>query len=196
MISERFLKQIEFIKEIDKLKQIYRQSYILGKNRKENDAEHSWHIALMAILLQEHSNQDINIIKTIKMLLIHDLVEIDAGDTYAYDEKGNEEKFEREQIAAERIFGLLPEDQRQEFLDLWLEFEERKTNEAKFAASLDRFQPIILNYFTDGKAWIEHDIKKEQVIKRNQHTNEGSTQIWEYILEIIDDAVLKEYLKD
>ena len=176
MISERFLKQIEFIKEIDKLKQIYRQSYILGKNRKENDAEHSWHIALMAILLQEHSNQDINIIKTIKMLLIHDLVEIDAGDTYAYDEKGNEEKFEREQIAAERIFGLLPEDQRQEFLDLWLEFEERKTNEAKFAASLDRFQPIILNYFTDGKAWIEHDIKKEQVIKRNQHTNEGSTQ--------------------
>lgn len=195
-MKDRLKKQIEFIIEVDKLKNIMRQSYIADGSRNENDSEHSWHLALMAFILSEYANETIDVLKVIKMVLIHDLVEIDAGDTYAYDDKGNEDKYERECRAADRIFNILPKDQAMEIRNLWNEFEERKTSEAKYAAALDRVQPIILNYITNGKAWIDHGIYKEQVIKRNLHTSEGSEVIWDYITSIIESAVKKGYLKD
>jgi putative hydrolase of HD superfamily len=195
-MDKRFKEQIDFIIEVDKLKNIMRQSYITDGSRRENDSEHSWHLALMAFILSEHANEEINILKVIKMVIIHDLVEIDAGDTYAYDEKGNEGKYEREKIAATRIFNILPKDQANELINLWEEFEKKETIESKYAAALDRVQPIILNYISDGKAWIDHGIHKNQVIKRNMHTEEGSKMIWEYIQHIIDRAVDKKYLKN
>ena len=149
MSIDRLNQQIEFIKEIDKVKQIFRQNELLDKTRRENDAEHSWHISIMAILLLEHSNQqNINLLKVIKMLLIHDLVEIDAGDTFKYDDKGNQDKNEREIKAAERIFNILPEDQAKEFRQLWDEFEEMQTPESQYAAALDRIQPLLFNCFS------------------------------------------------
>ena len=194
-MTERFKKQIEFIIEVDKLKKIVRQSYIADGSRRENDSEHSWHLALMAFLLEEYANEPINVLKVMKMVLIHDLVEIDAGDTYAYDEKGNEDKLERELKAAERIFNLLPEDQAKEIRALWDEFEERVTIEAKYAAALDRVQPIILNYISGGIAWMKHDIHVDQVKKRNEHTKEGAMEIWDYVQEIMALGVEKGYLK-
>ncbi|PKM95478.1 MAG: hypothetical protein CVU84_05270 [Firmicutes bacterium HGW-Firmicutes-1] len=193
-MTERFEKQIEFIIEVDRLKSIIRQSYLVDGSRRENDSEHSWHLALMAFILSEHSNKEIDVLKVIKMVIIHDLVEIDAGDTYAYDEIGNEDKYSREVKAAERIFNLLPKDQALEMRALWDEFEERETNEAKFSAALDRVQPIILNYMSEGKAWIHHGISRTQVEKRNEHTKEGSQELWNYVVEIMDKAVSKEYL--
>ena len=161
----------------------------------KNDAEHSWHLALLAFLLSEYSNEPIDVLRTIKMVLIHDIVEIDAGDTYCYDEEGYKDKSERETKAAERIFGILPHDQKNEMYNLWLEFEDRKTPEAKFAAVLDRIQPIMLNYTKDGISWKKHGISKEQVIKRNEHTSEGSDTLWQYIRSILDDAAEKGLLK-
>lgn len=195
MINERFRKQIEFIIEIDKLKSIIRQSYVTDCSRKENDSEHSWHLAMMAFILAEHANTEIDVLKVIKMVLIHDIVEIDAGDTYAYDTKGHEDKSEREIQAAERLFYILPNDQAAELRYLWDEFEERKTNEAKFAAALDRIQPILLNYLSKGRAWKDNNISTEQVIERNKHTKEGSNAIWEYVKEIVDLSFEKGYLK-
>lgn len=195
MINERFRKQIEFIIEIDKLKSIIRQSYVTDCSRKENDSEHSWHLAMMAFILAEHANTEIDVLKVIKMVLIHDIVEIDAGDTYAYDTKGHEDKSEREIQAAERLFNILPNDQAAELRYLWDEFEERKTNEAKFAAALDRIQPILLNYLSNGRAWKDNNISTEQVIERNKHTKEGSNAIWEYVKEIVDLSFEKGYLK-
>ncbi len=195
MYLERLQKQINFMLEVDKLKNIYRQTYVLHENRTENDAEHSWHLALLAFLLSEYSNEPIDVLRTIKMVLIHDIVEIDAGDTYCYDEEGYKDKIERETKAAERIFGILPHDQKNEMYNLWLEFEDRKTPEAKFAAVLDRIQPIMLNYTKDGISWKKHGISKEQVIKRNEHTSEGSNTLWQYIKSILDDAAEKGFLK-
>ena len=143
---EKLRKQMDFIIEIDKMKNIYRQTLVLNEDRAENDAEHSWHLAMMVMLLSEYANEPIDVLHTIKMVLIHDIVEIDAGDTYCYDEEGYKDKNERETKAAERIFGILPHDQKNEMYNLWLEFEDRKTPEAKFAAVLDRIQPIMLNY--------------------------------------------------
>ncbi|PKM52381.1 MAG: hydrolase [Firmicutes bacterium HGW-Firmicutes-7] len=193
-MTERFEKQMSFIIEVDRLKSIIRQSYLADGSRRENDSEHSWHLALMAFVLCEHAKNEIDVLKVIKMVLIHDIVEIDAGDTYAYDEKGNEDKYMREVQAAERIFSLLPEDQAQEMRGLWEEFEVRETNEAKFAAALDRVQPIILNYMSEGKAWIDHGISRGQVEKRNEHTKEGSMALWDYVVEIMDKAVKSGYL--
>jgi len=147
---DRLIKQISFIIETDKLKTIYRQSLLSDKSRYENDAEHSWHLALMAALLSEHTNEKVDLLKVIKMVLIHDLVEIDAGDTYCYDEKAKLDKREREEKCANRIFSLLPDDQRDEMFELWEEFEKMETAEAKFAAALDRLQPVLLNYTADG----------------------------------------------
>lgn len=195
MDLERLQKQINFMLEVDKLKNIYRQTYVLHENRTENDAEHSWHLALLAFLLSEYSNEPIDVLRTIKMVLIHDIVEIDAGDTYCYDEEGYKDKSERETKAAERIFGILPHDQKNEMYNLWLEFEDRKTPEAKFAAVLDRIQPIMLNYTKNGISWKNHGISKEQVIKRNEHTSEGSNTLWQYIRSILDDAAEKGFLK-
>jgi len=195
MISERLMKQLDFILELDKMKNMYRQTYVLHEDRKENDAEHSWHIAVMAMLLSEHSNKPVDISKVMKMVLIHDVVEIDAGDTYCYDTEGNTTKKEREEKAADRLFGLLPEDQNGEFRKLWNEFEESKTDEARFAAVLDRLQPLLLNYTKKGISWQEHGIYKEQVMKRNIEYFRQSDNIAELIKSIIDDAAEQGWLK-
>lgn len=194
MIDERLKKQIEFIVETDKLKNIYRQTYVLHEDRKENDAEHSWHLAMMAFLLAEHSNQPVDVLKVIKMVLIHDIVEIDAGDTYCYDKEGYKDKAEREEKAAKRIFGILPDDQRDEMYSLWREFEEMNTPESKFAAVLDRIQPLTLNYRKNGISWQEHDVKMEMVLERNKHVDDGSEEIWKYVLEILEDSHNKEWI--
>ena len=176
----RLRQQLEFILELDKIKSIMRQTYLANGTRKENDAEHAWHMAIMTILLSEYANEEIDVLKTVTMLLIHDIVEIDAGDTYAYDEEAKKTQKEREQKAAERIFGLLPPDQGEKFKKIWEEFEARETKEARFARTMDNLQPVMLNDATDGKAWVEHGVHLEQIMKRNQNTAEGSETLWEY----------------
>lgn len=180
---ERLRKQMAFIQEVDKLKKIGRQSYITDGSRKENDAEHSWHLAMMAILLSEYASQKVDVLKVMSMVLIHDIVEIDAGDTYAYDIAGNATKRAREEKAADRLFGLLPADQTAYLRELWEEFEKQETAEAKFARTLDCMQPIMLNAASDGKAWKEHEVKLSQILERNQSTKEGSNTLWEYARE-------------
>jgi len=193
---ERLQRQIEFTVEIDKIKNIVRYTRkIADPDNYENDAEHSWHLAVMALFLKEHANEEVNITRVLKMVLIHDLVEIDAGDTFAYDYEGMKDKKEREEKAAQRIFSILPDDQHDEFTKLWREFEERETPEAKFATALDRLQPLIHNYFTDGQAWLDHEISADQVIERNEHIRCGSEKLWEYAESIIEDSVEKGYLK-
>lgn len=177
---DRLEQQMRFILEVDKLKRIVRQSYITGAERKETDTDHSWHLALMCALLSEYANEKIDVAKTMVMVLIHDIVEIDAGDTYAYDDVGNATKREREVKAAERLFGLLPDDQARGLRDLWEEFEEQNTPESKFANTLDKIQPIMLNDATGGLAWREHGVKKSQVMGRNKRTGEGSAALWAY----------------
>lgn len=186
---ERLRQQMEFIVEVDKVKNIMRQTYLSDAGRKENDAEHSWHLALMAVLLKEYSNEEVDLSKVVPMVLIHDLVEIDAGDTYAYDEVGAATKAERETKAADRIFGLLPENQKKWFRELWEEFEEYQTPEARFAHVLDNCQPLLLNDASGGRSWAEHGVKKSQIYKRNQYTGEGSREIWEYMKELIDKHI-------
>lgn len=186
-MRNRLEQQISFLLEVDKMKKIYRQTHILGRERAENDAEHSWHLALMAFLLSEYANDKVDVAKVMKMVLVHDLVEIDAGDTYAYDEKGNTSKRERELKAADRIFGLLPEEQGKELRDLWDEFEEYETPEAKYAHTLDNFQPLMLNNANGGGDWKDHKVRKSQIYKRNAKTGEGSREIWEYMAELIDE---------
>ncbi|MGI6570318.1 MAG: HD domain-containing protein [Caldicoprobacterales bacterium] len=193
---DRLGQQIRFIVEIDKLKQVFRQSALIGDRRKENDAEHSWHLAAMAMLLTEYVKEEgVNLFRVIKMLLIHDLVEIDAGDTFAYDEKGNEDKEEREMQAAERIFSLLPSDQADEVWRLWREFEEKETPEARYAASIDRLQPLLLNYHTEGYTWKMPGVNREKVYERMAVIKESMPRVWEAVEEIIEDSVKKGYLK-
>ncbi len=192
--SDSLVKQIEFIREIDKLKQVFRQTYLMDDTRKENDAEHSWHLAVMIILLAEHATEDIDTLRTVKMVLIHDLVEIDAGDTFCYDTEGNKTKAAREQAAADRIFNILPAAQAAEIRALWDEFEARQTAEAKFAAAVDRLQPIMHNYATQGRAWREHGVTVDQVIARNKHIAEGSPELWKFTEQMINTAVEKGYL--
>lgn len=194
-IDERLLKQMDFIMEIDKLKRVVRQSYISDASRKETDTDHSWSLAMMVFLLSEHANKNIDVLKTIKMVLIHDIVEIDAGDTYAYDEAANTTKRDRELKAADRIFGILPDDQAKELRALWDEFEEQSTQEARFAKTLDNIQPLMLNDITDGLAWREHKVRKEQIMKRNKNTKDGSEKIWEFGKNIIEENVKKENVK-
>lgn len=186
---ERLQKQMKFILEVDKVKEIFRQTYLSDGSRKENDAEHSWHLALMAVLLKEYANEEVNLLKVIPMVLIHDLVEIDAGDTYAYDQAGLATQRERETKAADRIFGLLPSDQAKVFRALWEEFEAYETAEAKFAHALDNCQPLFLNDASGGKSWREHGVHKSQIYKRNEHTAEGSVEIWEYMKTLVDKHI-------
>lgn len=193
---ERLKQQMEFILEVDKVKNIFRQTYIADGKRKENDAEHSWHLALMAVLLKEYANEEVDLAKVLPMVLVHDLVEIDAGDTYAYDDAGAATKAEREKKAAERIFGLLPENQGQQMKALWEEFEAYDTPEAKFAHMLDNSQPLFLNDTTDGKSWAEHQVRKSQIYKRNSRTGEGSREIWEYMQEIVEKHIEKGNIID
>lgn len=194
-INERLQKQISFVLELDKMKALYRQTYVLNENRKENDAEHSWHLAVMAFLLAEYSNEPVDVLKVMKMVLIHDVVEIDAGDTYCYDEEGNRSKAEREEKAAQRLFGLLPEDQKKESYDLWREFEENSTAESKFANLLDHIQPLLLNYTKNGISWKEHGIFSDQVRKRNLNSAQASYDIADLIEKIISDAEDQGFLK-
>ncbi len=195
-MDERLKKQMDFLLEVDKLKFITRQTYLSDGKRKENDAEHSWHLALMAVLLQEYSNQKVDLAKVITMVLIHDIVEIDAGDTYAYDAEGNKSKRRREEKAADRLFGMLPEDQGRKFRELWEEFEAYETSEAKFAHVCDNVQPLMLNNATDGLAWREHQVKKSQVLNRNRRVGEGSEIMRAYIEEILNKNVESGNLKD
>lgn len=180
-VSDRLHRQMEFCLELDKEKFIGRQTYLSDGKRKENDAEHAWHMAVMALLLEEHSNEPIDLLRTVSMILLHDVVEIDAGDTYAYDEEAKKTQAKREELAAQRIFGMLPIDQAEKFMSLWKEFEERKTPEAIFARTMDNLQPIMLNDATDGKAWVEHGVCVSQILKRNEITPKGSEEIWSYI---------------
>lgn len=183
MEKERLDKQFDFFREIDKEKFIGRQTYLTDGIRKENDAEHAWHMAIMTVLLSEYANAEIDVLKTITMLLIHDIVEIDAGDTYAYDEDAKKTQRQREVVAADRIFGILPNDQGQKLRALWEEFEQGQTAEAKFAHTMDNIQPVMLNDATDGKAWVEHGVHLSQILNRNKHTADGSEILWQYVYE-------------
>ena len=194
-MNERLKKQLDFMLELDKIKNIYRQTYVLHEDRKENDAEHSWHLAILAFMLEEYAAEPIDILKVIKMVLLHDVVEIDAGDTYLYDEEGYKSKAEREEKAAQRIFGLLPDDQRDEYYALWREFEDDITYESRFASILDRMQPLLLNYTKGGIAWKEHGVHKEQVLSRNRPYFDASQELAEVIGSVIEDATAKGWLK-
>jgi putative hydrolase of HD superfamily len=184
---DRLARQLQFILEIDKLKSVYRRTYLIDGARHENSAEHSWHLAMLALILAEHANEPLDVAKVVKMVLVHDIVEIDAGDTYIYDAQGD--KAERERIAADRVFGLLPEDQEAEFRGLWEEFETGATPEARFAAALDRFIPQLHNYHTQGRSWKEHGITAERVLTRNVEISHGSVTLWEWTQTLIERAV-------
>ena len=192
---ERFTRQIQFLVEMDKMKNIYRQTRVLHEDRAENDAEHAWHLAMLALVLSEYSNEPVDLKKVLATVLIHDVVEIDAGDTYAYDEAGNATKAEREQKAADRLFGLLPEDQAGEMRQLWDEFEANETPEAKFANALDRVQPLMLNYCKHGESWKTHGTKREQVENRNRIVREGSEVLSDFVYELIRRAAEEGLLK-
>lgn len=196
MFTKRFEQQIQFVMEIDKLKQIYRQNLLMDGSRRENDVEHSWHIAVMAMILQEYSAEPVDLTKVLKMVLLHDLVEIDAGDTFCYDPEANLDKSQREEAAADRIYGLLPLDQRDEYRALWEEFEDGRTPEAKFAICLDRLQPLIHNYKTNGGTWRMHEVTSQQVKKRMEPVKEASPLLKEYVQWIIEDSIAQGILKE
>ncbi len=191
----RLRQQLAFLMEIDKQKEIIRQTYLADGSRKETDAEHAWHLAMMCMILSEYANEKIDVPKTIMMVLTHDLVEIDAGDTYAYDQTGNQTKKERELKAADRIYGLLPEDQRKYLRALWDEFEAMETPEAKFANMLDKIQPVCLNDQSKGKSWVEHNVCKRQIMERNSKTHEGSELLWDYIKKLIEKNVEAGFIR-
>jgi 5'-deoxynucleotidase YfbR-like HD superfamily hydrolase len=194
MKAERLEQQIRFIVEIDKLKSVYRRTYLINERRNENTAEHSWHLAMSAMLLAEYSNEPVDVLKVIKMALIHDIVEIDAGDTFVYDLQALSDKAERERAAADRLFRLLPVDQNNELRQLWEEFESRQTPEARFAAALDRFIPQLHNYYTSGGSWRVHGITHDRVVAKNLTMREGASRLWEWTLKLLDDAVRKGFL--
>ena len=196
MVNSSLVQQIGFIREVDRLKEIFRQTVLINSRRAENDAEHSWHICLMVLVLAEHANSPgLDVLRVLKMLLVHDIVEIDAGDTFAYDTARMADQHAREVKAAERLFGLLPSDQAAEFRALWDEFEARETPEARFAAAVDRFQPMLLNCATEGSAWQRHGVTSDRVIARNRHIADGSAAVWAYAAEMIREAVAHGHLK-
>lgn len=185
----RIEQQMNFIMEIDKIKKINRQTYLADGSRPENDAEHSWHLATMCFLLKEYANEEFDVLRTMEMVLIHDMIEIDAGDTYAYDPAANESKKERELKAADRIFNLLPQDQAQYVRSLWDEFEEGETPEARFANALDKIQPLLLNDASGGDSWKKHGVYLSQIMERNKKTAKGSEELWEYCKPILDKNI-------
>lgn len=195
MDRERLEKQLAFALEIDKEKNIFRQTHLSNSGRSENDAEHAWHMAVMIYLLKEYANEEFDLAKAMMMALVHDIVEIDAGDTYAYDAEGLATQAEREAAAAERIFGILPEDQKNELKGLFEEFDACETPEARFAKVMDNLQPFMLNNSNEGMDWKEHGVCKSQVYKRNKRTSSGSEEIWKYMQEVIDKNVEKGSLK-
>lgn len=196
MENKRLKEQLDFILEIDKEKNILRQTHLSGHGRRENDAEHAWHMATMIYLLKEYANSEIDLAKTMMMALIHDIVEIDAGDTYAYDAEGLATQKEREEKAAKRIFGLLPEEQGNEMRALFEEFEAYETPEARFAHTMDNLQPLLLNHSNDGGDWRAHGVCKSQIYKRNEKTKTGSEEIWKYMKGLIQENIDKGNIKD
>ena len=196
MIDPRLRQQIDFILEIDRLKEITRRTYLASGNRRENTAEHSWHLAMLVMVLGEYAAEPIDVGHTMKLVLVHDIVEIDAGDTFAYDTDGNNSKSKRETAAADRIFGLLPPDQAQSMRALWDEFEARATPEARFANVVDRLMPMLHNFYTDGKGWSEHGVTIDRVVERNQTiVAEGSPVLWDFVEHLLKVAIAKGYLK-
>jgi putative hydrolase of HD superfamily len=188
-------KQIEFIKEIDKLKYIQRKTKLLNSDRNENDAEHSWHLAVMAVILSQHANTNIDLLKVIKMVLIHDIVEIDAGDTFIYDTQKNHTNTDEELLAAKRIFGILPTEQAEELITIWEEFEAGETEEAKFAKSMDRLEPLLQNTSNNGGTWKEYNVDFETVYEKKKVIKNGSEVIWEYAENLLNENVEKGILK-
>jgi putative hydrolase of HD superfamily len=188
LIRERLKKDIEFIVELDKMKSILRQTSLIGEDRREDDAQHSWHISIMAMILSEYANEDIDVCKVIKMLLTHDLVELYAGDTFCYDKVGNQDKKERELAAAEKIYGMLDEDKGKKLRELWDEFEEMKTPEALFAASMDRLQPMLNNYYNNGGTWKKFDVAQSDVYKRIGPVEKSSDELWGFVEYMLEDA--------
>lgn len=189
MIPENIIKQIAFIKEIDKIKYIQRKTKLFNSDRNENDAEHSWHLAVMAIVLAEHSNESIDVLKVVKMVLIHDIVEIDAGDTFIYDTQKNHDNTDEERIAANRIFGLLPKEQANELIEIWEEFEAGITKEAKFARAMDRLEPLLQNTSNNGGTWKEFNVSYDKVYNKKKVINEGSTTLWDFAEKLINESV-------
>jgi len=194
-LDPRLKQQIEFLIELDKLKSVLRRTILSHEARRENSGEHSWHVTMVALLFQEYANEEVDILKVMKMLLIHDVVEIDAGDVYIYDKQSNEGKVDREREAAERIFGLLPDDQRNELRDLWEEFEAKETMEAKYAGACDRIIPLLHNYYAKGHSWKEHGIEMTNVYEINQVIEHGSKSLWEVAKDVIEASVKAGYLK-
>ncbi len=195
MTPENLIKQISFIKEIDKLKYIQRKTKLFNSDRPENDAEHSWHLAMMALVLAEHSNEKIDVLKVVKMVLIHDIVEIDAGDTFIYDTQKNHSNTDEERLAAQRIFGLLPKEQAEGFIAVWEEFEAGITPESKFARTMDRLEPLLQNTSNQGGTWNEFGVSYEKVHAKKSIMKEGSAAIWEFAEDLINDSVEKGILK-
>lgn len=195
MNADNLLKQVAFIKEIDKLKYIQRRTRLFNSDRHENDAEHSWHLAMMAIVLAEHSDKPVDVLKVVKMVLMHDLVEIDAGDTFIYDTVKNHDNTYEERLAAQRIFGLLPEEQAKDYIAIWEEFERGITDEAKFARAMDRFEPLLQNTSNNGGTWVEFDVRYEKVYNKKKVIGDGSSSIWEYAERLINESVDKGILK-
>ena len=196
MNTTALLDQIAFIKEIDKVKYIQRKTKLFNSDRNENDAEHSWHLALMAIVLAEHSNEPIDVLKVVKMVLIHDIVEIDAGDIFLYDTQINHSNSDEERLAANRIFGLLPKKQAEDMIAIWEEFEAGETNEAKFAKSMDRLEPLLQNTSNDGGTWKEFDVPYKKVFEKKSVIKEGSTTLWNYAEDLINESVANGILKN
>ena len=194
MLTDNLLKQISFIKEIDKLKYIQRKTKLFNSDRNENDAEHSWHLAMMTIVLAEHSDVAIDVLKVLKMVLIHDIVEIDAGDVFIYDTQKNHTNTDEELLAAKRIFGLLPKEQAKEFIAIWEEFEAGITDEAKFAKSMDRFEPLLQNASNNGGTWTEFNVDYQKVYDKKKAIKNGSSSIWEYAENLINESVDKGIL--
>jgi len=196
MAEDRLTRQVEFLVEIDRLKTIFRKAYLADSSRRENSAEHSWHVAMMAVVLAEYSQEDINLLRVLKMLLVHDIVEVDAGDTGIYDDVATLDKTEREILAAERVFNLLPLDQAEDLRKIWDEFEEGVSPEARFARAMDRLIPLIHNYCTEGRRWKEDGITRAQVLAVNQIIQEGSQELWHFALSLIDECVSRGYLPE
>lgn len=195
--AARLARQVAFLVEVDRLKEVFRQTVLTGSRRRENDAEHSWHLCLCVLVLAEHANAPgLDVLRVLRMLIVHDLVEIDAGDTFAYADAATiAGQHDREARAADRIFGLLPGDQAREFRALWDEFEERRTPEARFAAAVDRFQPMLLNAHTEGHAWRLHRVTSSRVLARNATIAEGSAAVWEYAARMVAEAVERGHLE-
>ncbi|OPZ75555.1 MAG: 5'-nucleotidase [Verrucomicrobia bacterium ADurb.Bin474] len=194
-MKEALEKQIGFLRELDRLKSVARRSILSHESRRENSAEHSWHVAMVAMTLVTYSDEPVDINRVVRMLLVHDIVEIDAGDTYIYDTAGNEGKMEREMQAADRLFGMLPPEQCVEFRALWDEFESKATPESRYANACDRLIPLLHNYWAKGHSWEENGVQSADVIRINSTIRDASASLWEYARTLIEDSLEKGYLR-